>query len=74
MWMQAGRMLDADDSFLLYKMDTHGGQSGCPVILWEDGNDFTVVGIHTGHVGTANRAVRIASAVFEQLMSWKNQT
>ena len=73
MWMQSGRMLDADDAFLYYKMDTHGGQSGCPVILWEDGNDFTVVGIHTGNIGTANRAVRINSDVFNQLMSWRDQ-
>jgi len=73
MWMQSGRMLDADDAFLYYKMDTHGGQSGCPVILWEDGNDFTVVGIHTGNIGTANRAVRINGDVFNPLMNWRDQ-
>ena len=73
MWMQSGQMIDADDAFLYYRMDTHGGQSGCPVILWEDGNDFTVVGIHTGHIGTANRAVRVNGDVFNQLMSWRDQ-
>ncbi len=74
MWMHSGRMLDPDDSFLHYRMDTHGGQSGCPVILWEDGNDFTVIGIHTGSVGSSNHAVRVSGDVFNQLMNWKDQT
>jgi glutamyl endopeptidase len=72
LFQHAGQIFDARETLLYYQMDTMGGQSGCPLILWEDGNEYTVVGIHSGAgAGNYNQGVRIAGPIFQQLKVWR---
>lgn len=56
---------------IFYTIDTAGGQSGAP-IWYVDGNNRTVVGIHTNGASTANSGTRINSGVFSMISNWKN--
>lgn len=55
---------------LQYEIDTFGGMSGAPVVMW-DGRDYVAIGIHNYGDKTANSARRITEEVFYNLERWK---
>ena len=59
---------------IYYKIDTFGGQSGSPVWYIVNGKRYGV-GIHAygSGGGSTNSATRIVKAVFDNMISWKNQ-
>jgi glutamyl endopeptidase len=59
-----------DDFFVFYRTDTKAGQSGSPLLLWQ--NDRPVaIGIHHWNPNAnENRAVRITTDVAAVLRSW----
>jgi V8-like Glu-specific endopeptidase len=55
---------------LVYNIATIGGQSGAPV--WDkNGDERSVVGIHTSGDATGNFATRITDDVFDNIEAWK---
>lgn len=69
MWWHARQLSGLSANQLLYDVDTYGGNSGGPVILWED-NEYYVLGIHNYGDMAANKATRINRQVFENIRSW----
>lgn len=70
-WFMAQRPKAVTDRVITYDIDTMGGQSGSPVWILQDGQRYGV-GVHTNGSGSGNSATRIGSAVFSNLLSWKN--
>ncbi len=56
---------------LTYEIDTFGGMSGAPVVMW-DGRDYLAIGIHNYGEANANSASRITEDVFHNLERWKS--
>lgn len=56
---------------LLYEIDTFGGMSGAPVVMW-DGRDYVAIGIHNYGDTMANNACRITEQVFYNFERWKS--
>lgn len=57
--------------FLHYNAETSDGQSGAPVIHWEDDDTPVVIGVHHFNVApNVNRAVRIGPGAASLLQSW----
>jgi glutamyl endopeptidase len=67
-----GRLLDFDQSHLLYDVVTYDGQSGAPVLHWEAPDGMpTVIGIHHWSLATnVNRALRIGPQADSLLRGW----
>ncbi len=68
-WYNAGRITKVTSRRLYYMLDTYGGQSGSPVWRYKDGKRHAV-GIHA-YGGCPNKATRINSAVFNNMVNWK---
>ncbi len=71
MWGNADVVVGVERQRLIYLNDTLPGNSGGPVINWQDGGDMHVVGIHNYGGDTGNCATRINAAVFQQLIDWR---
>ena len=59
--------------FLHYNVETSRGQSGAPLVHWEDDNTPVAIGVHHFNVNVApnvNRAVRIGPNAAALLRSW----
>ncbi len=69
MWMSGGRITQVQTNKIEYLNDTAGGQSGSPVFTWTNDHKLVSVGIH-GYGGCPNKAVRIISSVYDDLVSW----
>ena len=69
-WFNAGTITQVTGRRLYYMLDTFGGQSGSAVWRLKDGNRHGV-GIH-GYGGCPNKAVRITTPVFNNMLAWKN--
>jgi glutamyl endopeptidase len=69
-WFNADPISEVTARRLGYMIDTMGGQSGSAVWRLKDGARHAV-GIH-GYGGCPNRAVRIISPVFNNMVTWKN--
>jgi V8-like Glu-specific endopeptidase len=70
-WFMALKPKAASSRVITYDIDTMGGQSGAPVWV-KVGEARSAVGIHTnGHI-SGNSATRIVTAVFNNLLAWKN--
>ena len=70
-WFHSRKIKSAESHRFYYDIDTGGGQSGAPVWRFKDGNRHAV-GIHTNGSSTGNSAVRITSAVFDNIKTWKH--
>lgn len=79
MWRHGKPLLSLRDRRILrYQIDTHGGQSGAPVIDYipgttRDRDQFVVVGIHNSASSyrEENWAARITPDVFRLIRSWR---
>ncbi len=71
MWGNADVIVGVERQRLSYLNDTLPGNSGGPVINWQNGGDMHVVGIHNYGGNSGNCATRINPAVFQQLMDWR---
>lgn len=70
-WFHSRQIKSVSARRFTYDIDTAGGQSGAPVWRLKDGERH-VVGIHTNGHSTGNSAVRITSAVFDNIKKWKH--
>lgn len=70
-WFMALKPKSTSSRVITYDIDTMGGQSGAPVWL-KVGEARTAVGIHTNGHSSGNSATRIVTAVFNNLLAWKN--
>lgn len=70
-WFHSRKIKSVESRRFYYDIDTAGGQSGAPVWRFKD-NQRHVVGIHTNGHSTGNSAVRITSAVFDNIKKWKH--
>lgn len=69
-WFNAGTITQVTARRLSYMLDTFGGQSGSAVWRLKNGVRHGV-GVH-GYGGCPNKAVRITSPVFDNMLAWKN--
>lgn len=69
-WFNAGRVTNVTARKLYYMLDTYGGQSGSPTWRLLNGQRHAI-GIHA-YGGCPNSSTRITSAVFNNMLSWKN--
>ena len=70
-WFMALKPKSVSSRVITYDIDTMGGQSGAP--LWiKVGESRSAVGIHTNGHTSGNSATRIVTAVFNNLLTWKN--
>lgn len=69
MWGHVRTLKSFDVDQLFYDIDTYGGQSGAPVILWE-GDSYQSVGIHNYGDVAGNTATRINDAVYDRISDW----
>ncbi|WP_141399425.1 trypsin-like serine peptidase [Rhodobacter maris] len=70
MWGHTKELRPPQPQTLFYEIDTFGGMSGAPVVMW-DGQDYVAIGIHNYGDTTANSASRITEEVFYNLERWK---
>lgn len=72
-WYMARRIDSVSSRQVFYDIDTAGGQSGSAVYRIKDGSRYAV-GIHAYGTGVRplNAATRINRAVFDNLLTWKN--
>jgi glutamyl endopeptidase len=70
-WFHSRKIKSVESRRFYYDIDTAGGQSGAPVWRLKDGARHAV-GIHTNGHSTGNSAVRITSAVFDNIKAWKH--
>ncbi len=69
-WYNAGRVTNVTARKIYYMLDTYGGQSGSPTWRFQNGQRHAV-GIHA-YGGCPNSSTRIVTAVFNNMMSWRN--
>ena len=66
-----GDLTDFNAPFLHYNVETSRGQSGAPLVHWEDDHTPVVIGVHHFNVApNVNRAVRIGPNAAALLRSW----
>jgi len=70
LWGHVKRLLPPQPTILQYEIDTFGGMSGAPVVLW-DGQDYIVTGIHNYGGAQLNTASRLTETVFHNFERWK---
>lgn len=70
-WFMAQRPKRVSDRVITYDIDSMGGQSGSPVWVLENGQRYGV-GVHTNGSSSGNSATRINTAVFNNMVNWKN--
>jgi glutamyl endopeptidase len=68
-WFNAGAITQVTARRLNYMIDTFGGQSGSAVWRYFNGQRHAV-GVH-GYGGCPNKAVRIISPVYNNMLAWK---
>lgn len=74
MWMNAGPVTDSTDYRLFYDLDTSEGQSGSPILYWDNGDKrYYAVGIHTEGRVSVNGAVRVTDDLFAQFRAWRQE-
>ena len=71
-WFHARGLDSITDRFLVYSIDTGGGQSGSPVWRLSNGERL-VVGIHTNGDISGNSATRIVAPVFDNIVRWRDE-
>jgi len=69
-WFNAGRISSVTPRKIYYMLDTYGGQSGSPVWRLLNGQRHAV-GVHA-YGGCPNSATRIVTAVYNNMLAWRN--
>lgn len=70
-WVDAGVLTGVSGDFLLYDVETFKGQSGAPLLYWDEDGQPTVIGIHHWNVAqNRNRALRITEPAAALLLNW----
>ena len=69
MWGDAMRLQSVQQRTVTYEIDTYGGQSGSPVLVYENGLAASV-GIHNYGDLRGNSATRITDSVYQNLLDW----
>eukprot|EP00111_Clytia_hemisphaerica_P020580 TCONS_00060605-protein len=74
-WEEQGPIVSANSNILFYTIDTSGGQSGSPVFAGSNFNNINYIniysiGIHKGSTDSSNIAVRMTSAVVNDVIEW----
>jgi glutamyl endopeptidase len=69
LWYGASQVIDVDESFVYYPLDTRDGQSGS-CIYRNSGSDSFAMAVHTTAVGAIDHGVRITAPVFSNLQNW----
>lgn len=67
MWFNAGRIISAQTSHLLYMIDTEKGQSGAPVFWYGKDQQRIVVAVHIGSEDNYNRGTRITQEIYSAI-------
>jgi glutamyl endopeptidase len=71
-YFHARELVNISPEFLLYDIDTYGGQSGSPI--WQTVDDRRVaVGVHTTGGFTENSGTRITPAILDNFATWREQ-
>jgi glutamyl endopeptidase len=70
-WFNAGKVTNVTARKIYYMIDTYGGQSGSPDWRLLSGQRHAV-GIHA-YGGCPNSATRIVTAVFNNMINWRNE-
>lgn len=65
-WTMSGPISSVTANRLIYKMDTTGGQSGCPVYVKES-NNYRAVSIHTTGSTNSNGSTRITKPLYDYM-------
>jgi V8-like Glu-specific endopeptidase len=69
--VDAGVLTGVSGDFLLYDVETFKGQSGAPLLFWDEDGQPTVIGIHHWNVAlNRNRAVRLSEPAAALLLNW----
>ena len=69
--VDAGVLTGVSGDFLLYDVETFKGQSGAPLLFWDEDGQPTVLGIHHWNVAlNRNRAVRLSEPAAALLLNW----
>jgi glutamyl endopeptidase len=68
-WYAAGNVVNIDESFIYYNLDTRAGESGSSVYR-NIGDQSYAMAIHTAATDTLDRGLRIIEPVFENLQHW----
>ena len=63
------RLQSVQQRTITYEIDTYGGQSGSPVLVYENGLAASV-GIHNYGDLRGNSATRITDSVYQNLLDW----
>ncbi len=71
LWGHAKRLQPPQPAILQYEIDTFGGMSGAPVVMW-DGQDYIATGIHNYGGSQLNTASRLTEQVFYNFERWKS--
>lgn len=69
-WYNAGRVTNVTARKIYYMLDTYGGQSGSPTWRFQNGQRHAI-GVHA-YGGCPNSSTRIVTAVFNNMMGWRN--
>lgn len=69
-WFNAGRVTNVSARRIYYMIDTSAGQAGSPTWRYLNGQRHAV-GIHSWG-GCPNSAIRIVTAVYNNMMNWRN--
>jgi glutamyl endopeptidase len=70
-WFMSFKTKSVSARRITYDIDTMGGQSGSPVWIYLNGQRYAV-GIHTNGHSSGNSATRLVTAVYNNLIAWKN--
>lgn len=69
-WFNAGTVTTVTARKIYYMLDTYGGQSGSPTWRFLNGQRHAV-GVHA-YGGCPNSATRIVTAVYNNMLAWRN--
>jgi V8-like Glu-specific endopeptidase len=71
LWYDAHRIASVGPRKIYYDIDTFGGQSGSALYRIVNGSRYAM-GVHAYGGATTNSATRIVTAVYNNMVSWKN--
>lgn len=71
LWYDVGKVTNVGDRTLLYRMDTSQGESGAPLLAYDNSRTSTgnmiCLGIHNWSTGGFNQATRVTPSVIRQV-------
>jgi glutamyl endopeptidase len=67
MWFNSGRIVDQDDAFLTYMLETEGGESGSPC-FWYSDDKRIVLAVHAYSGPTGNQGLRVTDEMYDRIV------